>query len=205
MPGMTVGELASLFNSERHIGADLRVIPMRGYSRKMRFGDTGLGWIPPSPNLRTEAQLDLYPDIGLVEGANVSVGRGTPHPFEWIGAPWIDGPRLAAAIDALHLGVRVVPIDFVPTESTYRGQQCHGIAISRSTMRASPAQLGIALLVTLRALYPTQFDLAATRASVGSSAVWQALNTGAGMAVVDTLLRESTTRFESMRARYLRY
>ncbi|MGG1948308.1 exo-beta-N-acetylmuramidase NamZ domain-containing protein [Trinickia sp. NRRL B-1857] len=205
MPGMTVGELASLFNSERHIGADLRVISMQGYSRAMRFGDTGLGWVPPSPNLRTEAQLGLYPDIGMVEGANVSVGRGTPHPFEWIGAPWIDGPRLAASIDALHLGVRAVPIDFVPTESIYRGQQCHGIAISRGTMPTPPGELGIALLATLRALYPAQFDLAATRASVGSSTVWQALDTGAGTAVIDTILIETTTRFESMRARYLRY
>lgn len=205
MPGMSVGELASLFNSERHIGADLRVISMQGYARAMRFADTGLGWVPPSPNLRTEAQLDLYPDIGMVEGANVSVGRGTPHPFEWIGAPWIDGPRLAAAIDALHLGVRVAPIDFVPTEATYRGRQCHGIAISRGATQAPPAQLGIALLMTLRALYPTQFDLAATRASVGSSQVWHALDTGVGMTVIDTILGQTTTRFEPMRARYLRY
>jgi uncharacterized protein YbbC (DUF1343 family) len=141
----------------------------------------------------------------MIEGANVSVGRGTPHPFEWIGAPWIDGPRLASAIDALHLGVRVTPIDFVPTESTYRGRLCHGIAISRGPTQPPPAQLGIALLVTLRALYPTQLDLAATRASVGSSQVWHALDTGAGIAVIDTILGETTTRFEPVRARYLRY
>ncbi|WP_116138138.1 exo-beta-N-acetylmuramidase NamZ domain-containing protein [Trinickia diaoshuihuensis] len=205
VPGMSVGELASLFNGERRLQADLRVVAMQGYSRSMRFADTGLGWVPPSPNLRTEAQLDLYPDVGMIEGANLSVGRGTTHPFEWIGAPWIDGPQLAAALDALHLGVRIAPIDFVPTESAYRGQQCHGIAISRADMPPAPGRLGVALLVTLHALYRSQFDLAATRASIGSDAVWDAVNSGAGLGAVETIESETTARFAPTRARYLRY
>ena len=205
IPGMTVGELASLFNGERGLHADLRVISMQGYARTMRFADTGLGWVPPSPNLRTEAQLDLYPDVGMIEGANVSVGRGTPHPFEWIGAPWIDGNLLAAAIDTLHLGVRVAPVDFVPTESAYRGQQCHGVAISLGAMRPEPAKLGLTLLVTLHALYPDRFDLAATRASIGSDAVWQTLNTGSGIEAIDKIESETDAHFAPIRARYLRY
>ena len=130
-PGMTVGELANLFNRNKHIGADLRVVPMQGYRRTMTFADTGLGWVPLSPNLRTLSQLDLYPDVGLLEGANVSVGRGTPHPFEWIGAPWIDANRLATALNALDAGAHFEPLDFVPTESTWRGQLCHGVSITR--------------------------------------------------------------------------
>jgi uncharacterized protein YbbC (DUF1343 family) len=122
---MTVGELAALFNQERLIGADLRVIPMGGYRRSMRIADTGLGWVPLSPNLRTASQLDLYPDVTLLEGANVSVGRGTPHPFEWIGTPWIDGVRLAQVLNNLDTGARFEPVDFVSTESAYRGELCH--------------------------------------------------------------------------------
>lgn len=205
MPGMTVGELASLFDSEHRIGANLRVVSMQGYSRTMRYSDTGLGWVPPSPNLRTTAQLDLYPDIGMIEGANVSVGRGTPHPFEWIGAPWIDGARLAEALTALHAEVRVTPIDFVPTESTYRGRQCHGVSISRVGTAFVPARLGLALIGTLRSLYPEQFDFAATREAIGSDAVWQALRAGAGIDAIDAIENETTARFEAVRARYLIY
>lgn len=206
-PGMTVGELADLFNREKHIGADLRVIPMKGYQRAMRFADTGLGWVPPSPNLRTLAQLDLYPDVALLEGANVSVGRGTPHPFEWIGAPWIDAAKLASALNALSLGVRFEAVDFVPTESKFHGQLCHGVSIEHESGQGGRpvARLGLALLSTLNTLYPTAFDLAATRDALGSAALWQALREGASLETLEKIEAGQNARFAPLRERYLRY
>lgn len=206
-PGMTVGELADLFNKEKDIDADLRVVPMSGYQRAMTFADTGLGWVPPSPNLRTPAQLDLYPDVALLEGANVSVGRGTPHPFEWIGAPWIDAKKLADALNALKLGAHFEPIDFVPTESNWRGQLCHGvsIAVDAAPAHRAVARVGLALLSTLHTLYPAHFKLIATRESVGSAAIWKAIRDGATLDMLETIENEQNTNFSGLRARYLRY
>ncbi|CAN7783056.1 DUF1343 domain-containing protein [Caballeronia sp. LjRoot34] len=205
LPGMTVGELAALFNQERLIGADLRVIPMHGYQRSMRIADTGLGWVPLSPNLRTASQLDLYPDVALLEGANVSVGRGTPHPFEWIGAPWIDGVRLAQTLNDLDTGARFEPVDFVPTESAYRGELCHGVSIVSHEPSRQTARLGLALLSALLRLYPQTFDLKATRDAVGSKAIWQAIRQGADRETLEALEAEELGRFGLLRARYLRY
>ncbi|WP_248802821.1 serine hydrolase [Pseudomonas sp. MWU13-2100] len=207
LPGMTVGELANLFNRGKSIGADLRVVPMLGYRRAMTFADTGRGWVPLSPNLRTLSQLDLYPEVGLLEGANLSVGRGTAHPFEWIGAPWIDATRLANALNVLNTGMHFEKIDFVPTESTWRGQLCHGVSIVRDTTAVPRpvASLGLTLLATLHALYPDTFDLAATRASVGSQAVWQAIHDGASADAAQALEATSLERFARLRQESLRY
>ncbi|MFJ2362282.1 serine hydrolase [Pseudomonas sp. NPDC087697] len=206
-PGMTVGELAGLFNRNKHIGADLRVVPMQGYRRAMTFADTGLGWVPLSPNLRTLPQLDLYPDVGLLEGANLSVGRGTPHPFEWIGAPWINATQLASTLNALDAGAHFEPVDFVPTESTWRGQLCHGVSITRDTApaRRPVASLGLALLVTLHALYPDTFNLAATRDSIGSQTVWQAIRDGAAPDAAQARDAASLEHFARLRQENVRY
>ncbi len=206
-PGMTLGELAGLFNRNKHIGADLRVVPMQGYQRAMTFADTGLGWVPPSPNLRTLSQLELYPDVALLEGANLSVGRGTAHPFEWIGAPWIDSARLANALNALDTGAHFEQVDFVPTESTWRGQLCHGVSIVRDVAPAQRpvASLGLALLATLHALYPDSFDLAATRGSIGSQAVWQAIHDGAAPDAAQALDATALEHFARLRQESLRY
>lgn len=206
-PGMTVGELASLFNRNKHIGADLRVVPMQGYRRTMTFADTGLGWVPLSPNLRTLSQLDLYPDIGLLEGANLSVGRGTPHPFEWVGAPWIDATRLASTLNALGVGAHFEPLDFVPTESTWRGRLCHGVSITRDPTPAQRpvASLGLTLLATLHTLYPNVFDLAATRDSIGSQNVWQAIRDGATPDAAQALDAVPLARFARLRQENLLY
>ena len=205
LPGMTVGELAGLFNHERLIGADLRVIPMRGYRRAMRITDTGLGWVPLSPNLRTPVQLDLYPDVALLERANVSVGRGTPHPFEVIGAPWIDGAHLARILNRLDTGARFASFDFVPTASRYRGELCHGVCIVSSEPSRPPARLGLTLLATLFNAYPDIFDLDATRGLVGSDAVWHAIRKGADRNTLETLQQKQVARFAPIRASYLLY
>nr|WP_245763525.1 exo-beta-N-acetylmuramidase NamZ domain-containing protein [Paraburkholderia diazotrophica] len=203
--GLTIGELATLFNEERHIGADLRVVSMEGYLRSMRFTDTGLGWMPISPNLRSLSALDLYPDVALLEGANVSVGRGTPHPFEWIGAPWIDGERLAAALNGRRDDAHFEHIDFVPTESAYRGQLCHGIRITRIAPQSVPGSLGMTIVATLHAMYPQAFDLAATRDAIGSATISQAIEDGASPDALQTHMTRETDAFQTMRQHYLRY
>ena len=136
--GMTIGELARLFNAEKNLfnsektsGAKLHVVTMRRYGRAMWFDQTGFGWVAPSPNLRRLEQAILYPGVGMIEGANVSVGRGTETPFEVVGAPWIDGKALAAQLSARGLaGVRFEATSFTPSESAYAGQTCGGIRLT---------------------------------------------------------------------------
>ena len=120
--GMTIGELAQMFNAERKIGAKLKVVAMEGWLRGDWFDSTGLDWINPSPNLRSLKEAELYPGVALIEGTNVSVGRGTDTPFEWIGAPWIKARELAGYLNARALaGVRFVPVSFTPASSTHAG------------------------------------------------------------------------------------
>lgn len=203
--GMTMGELAMLLNDERRIGARLHVIPMQGYRRTMRFADTGLGWLAPSPNLRTLAALDLYPDLALLEGANLSVGRGTARPFEQIGAPWIDGEALAQALNARALGARFRAVDFVPSESTYRGKLCHGVAIARNPASVPPGTLGLGMAIALHQLYPDRFDVGGTRDAIGSAAVWEALKSGANLETLQPLLGAQRASFAARRSRFLLY
>ncbi|RLG50844.1 MAG: DUF1343 domain-containing protein [Thermoproteota archaeon] len=128
--GMTVGELALLFNEKHRIRADLRVIPMDGWERDMWFDQTGLPWIMPSPNLPTLDTALVYPGMVLFEGTNVSEGRGTTRPFETIGAPWIDGRNLANKLNELNLsGVLFREVRFVPTFSKYAGVECKGVQL----------------------------------------------------------------------------
>ena len=101
--GMTLGELAKLLNEERKIGATLTVVAAENWRRDQWFDETGLSWVNPSPNMRNLNQATLYPGVGAIEYSNISVGRGTDQPFEQLGAPWIDGPRLAAALNARKL------------------------------------------------------------------------------------------------------
>jgi len=127
--GLTIGELARLYNGEGHIGCDLDVVAMKGWARSEWFDDTGLEWINPSPNMRNLVEATLYPGLGMLEYANLSVGRGTDTPFEQIGAPWIDGRALAAALNASGLdGVRFYPVTFTPAAGAkLGGQACQGV------------------------------------------------------------------------------
>jgi len=203
--GMTVGELARMFNSELGIGADLRVVAMQGYTRGMRFADTGLGWVPLSPNLRDAAQLDLYADVGLIEGANVSVGRGTPTPFALVGAPWIAARELAAYLNALDAGARFEATSFVPTEGRYRGRLCQGVSIRPGAAPRPPGRLGLALAIALHALHAKQFDLPAIRASLGSAEAWRLIDAHAPLAEVERAVSAQGVGFAAQRARFLMY
>jgi len=203
--GMTVGELARMFNARLGIGADLRVVAMQGYARHMRFADTGLGWVPISPSLRNAQQLDLYPDLGLVEGANVSVGRGTPAPFTLLGAPWIVGKDLASYLERLGTGASFEVTSFVPTEGRHRGRLCHGVSIKAGMAHRPPGRLGLALAIAMHALYPRQFDLPAIRDSLGSDDTWRLIDAHASLTAVEQAVLAQGADFAQDRARFLMY
>jgi uncharacterized protein YbbC (DUF1343 family) len=159
--GLTIGELGQLMNAERKIGADLRVIKMENWSRSMWFDETGQTWINPSPNMRSLTEATLYPGIGLLETTNVSVGRGTDTPFEVVGAPWMDGQRLAKYLNTRGLkGVRFVPVRFKPNASVFKDEQVGGINIivtDRDSFES--VRTGIEIAVALRTLYPTEWQV----------------------------------------------
>jgi uncharacterized protein YbbC (DUF1343 family) len=146
--GMTAGELAKMFVTERGLNLDLTVVPLRNWSRALTFDETGLKWINPSPNLRNVTQATLYPGIGFLEFLNLSVGRGTAAPFEQVGAPWLDGESLAAAFREARLpGLSVAPVTFRPEASVFAGEPCHGVKLTvtnRHTLRSLDAGLVIA-------------------------------------------------------------
>ena len=159
--GLTIGELAQLFNTEKKIGCDLRVVKMEGWQRSMWFDVTSLTWVNPSPNMRSLTEATLYPGIGLLETTNVSVGRGTDTPFELVGAPWIDPQSLAEALNSRNIpGVRFVPVRFKPSTSVFKDQDCGGVnLIITDRARFRPVTTGIEIAVALRRLYPSQWEV----------------------------------------------
>jgi uncharacterized protein YbbC (DUF1343 family) len=204
--GMTVGELARLFNDERGTGATLTVIPVRGWKREQWFDETGLPWVNPSPNIRSLTAATLYPAVGLLEAANVSVGRGTELPFEVLGAPWINGEALAAALTALDLpGVRFVPTQFTPRASVYKGEACQGVRIlltDRETFRA--VRTGLEIAAALHRLYPGTFLLEKVQQLLGNRAAMEWLRRGDGRAAAGAD-GEALEAFLRVRERYLLY
>src|SRR6266478_93283 len=159
--GLTVGELAQLYNDERKIGCDLRVIKMENWRRAMWFDSTGLTWVNPSPNMRSLTEAALYPGVGLLEATNISVGRGTDTPFEVIGAPWLDGPRLASYLNSRRIaGVRFIPVRFSPSSSVYKNEECGGINLvitNRAQFRS--VLTGLEIAVALHSLFPADWKV----------------------------------------------
>lgn len=178
--GLTLGELARVFNGERPIGARLDVVPVRGWTRGLWFDETGLTWVNPSPNLRSVVQAALYPGLGAIEGTNISVGRGTDAPFERLGAPWIDGEALAARLNARQLaGVRIDPVVFTPTSSVHAGQACSGVSLvvtDRGLLR--PVRLGLEIAAALVDLHGDRFDLGAALRLFGSAETLDRIRAG---------------------------
>jgi uncharacterized protein YbbC (DUF1343 family)/CubicO group peptidase (beta-lactamase class C family) len=202
--GMTVGELARFFDGERRIGASLSVVPMTGYRRSMTFVETKLPWVPPSPNLRTANEASLYPGVALLEGTNVSVGRGTATPFEVVGAPFVD-ERLAKHLDALHLaGLAFRATKFTPKSSTHAGKECGGVAIS-VTGPFSPVRLGVALALALRTLYPDGWQPSNLVAIVGNAKTVEAIERGDSLDAIVASFHEDEQAFAARRAPYLLY
>ncbi len=157
--GMTVGELALLFNAEFGIGCDLTVVPMAGWQRAMWFEETGLPWVPPSPNLPTVDSTVVYPGVVLVEGTILSEGRGTTRPFEFVGAPFIRGRSFADQMNDLKLpGVHFRAACFEPTFQKWAGKICGGVQLHVLDRKIfEPYLTGIAVISTVRSLYPEAF------------------------------------------------
>jgi uncharacterized protein YbbC (DUF1343 family) len=157
--GMTIGELARMYRAERRLSGTLEVIPCEGWKRSMDFDQTGLPWVQPSPNMPTVETAFVYPGQCLIEGTNLSEGRGTTRPFELCGAPWIDGRALARRLEAEALpGVRFRAAAFQPTFQKFAGQTCGGVQVhvtDRRTFR--PVRTTLALLAAFRELSGSRF------------------------------------------------
>ena len=205
--GMTLGELATMFNGEMKTGADLTVVAMRGYRRNTWFDDTRLPWVNPSPNLRSVNAAVIYPGVALIEGTNVSVGRGTPAPFELVGAPWIDGPALAAYLERRGItGVRFEPTVFTPNSDRYAGKRCQGIRIVLLDRKSLDApRLGIELAAALHQFHRKVFAVKDMLALLGSRQTLAAIGAGEDPAVIAPRWRESIEAFTAIRAKYLLY
>ncbi|HEX9119631.1 MAG TPA: serine hydrolase [Terriglobales bacterium] len=206
--GMTVGELAKMFNGERHINARLTVIAMEGWMRGDWYDSTGLVWINPSPNLRSLTQATLYTGVAEIEGTNVSVGRGTDTPFEVVGASWIKAKEFADYLNARGIqGVRFVPINFTPAAGQkFGGQRIGGVNIvllDRNTLDAP--ELGVELASALHQLYPGEFDMRQMILLVNDPRVVAAIAAGANPRNIADDWREELERFEQVRKKYLLY
>jgi uncharacterized protein YbbC (DUF1343 family)/CubicO group peptidase (beta-lactamase class C family) len=205
--GMTIGEMARLFNAERKIGADLTVVPLGNYSRDLWYDETGLLWTNPSPNLRSVTEAALYPGVGLLEATNVSVGRGTDFPFEQIGAPWMDGFRMAATLNARGIaGVRFTPVRFTPSSSVYKREECGGVRITLLDRKAlDSVTLGIHLMTALRDLHPKEWQTKNANRLLASDAAMTRLARGETAVEIVSGWAAQLMEWELRRAAYLLY
>jgi len=205
--GMTLGEIARLFNAEKKIGADLTVVAMRNWRRDAWFDETGLMWIGPSPNMRNLYAATLYTGLASFESANLSVGRGTDTPFEHIGAPWIDGVRLAEALNARAIpGVRFYPEQFTPNASKFANELCQGVFIvvtDRNAVR--PVRVGVEIASALLRLFPGKFEIDSSLRLFGSAAGLARLKNGDDPAALAATWSAGEARWRLMRAKYLLY
>ena len=205
--GLTMGETALLVNAEKNLGADVRVVRMRGWSRDLWYDETGLEWTNPSPNMRSLAASALYPGVGLLETTNLSVGRGTDTPFEVLGAPWLDGGRLAQVLNARAIpGVRFSPVHFTPSASVFARQSCGGVRIDvveRDALRA--VSLGIEIAVALRDLYPVDWERKGFVTLLANGDAFRRLEKGETAPSIIASWQKDTETFEKRRAKYLLY
>jgi uncharacterized protein YbbC (DUF1343 family)/CubicO group peptidase (beta-lactamase class C family) len=205
--GMTLGELAQMFNAEHNIHAKLTVVPMQGWMRGDWFDSTGLQWTNPSPNLRSLTEAALYPGVALVEGTNVSVGRGTDTPFELLGAPWVNARELAAYLNGRQIpGVRFVPVNFTPASSNYANQVCRGVNVVLNDREfLDGPELGIEIAAALSKLYPQQFRMDKMMEILASKSVYDALARGEDPHRIELGWRDDLREFQQVRGRYLLY
>jgi uncharacterized protein YbbC (DUF1343 family) len=214
--GLTIGELACLYRAERHIGVSLEVILCGDWRREWYFDETGLPWVMPSPNMPTADTAVVYPGQCLLEGTNLSEGRGTTRPFELCGAPWIDPRQLAARLEAEALpGVRFRPAWFRPTFQKFAGQDCGGVQLHVTDRRAfRPVRTGLAVLAALKELSGTRFawrtetyefvsDRPAIDLLFGSNRERLKLDTGVPWREIATVWEPEEAAFRERRKPYL--
>jgi uncharacterized protein YbbC (DUF1343 family) len=204
---MTLGELAQMFNAENKIGADLHVVTMKRWRRSERYADTGLEWIPPSPNLRTLNATLLYPGLEILQAGGISVGRGTSTPFETFGAPWIDADRFAAELNRRNIpGVRFATAHFTPTSAIYVGSVCGGVAISITDPDAVRSMtMGLEIASLLHKMYPEEFHLDKIIALLGSGSAIAGLQKGDSPEDIVAGWAPDLAAFRQMRQSYLLY
>ncbi|WP_338776370.1 DUF1343 domain-containing protein [Metabacillus sp. FJAT-52054] len=208
--GMTVGELAKLFNSEFQIGADLKVVKMKGWKRSMDFDDTHLPFVMPSPNMPTLETAIVYPATGMIEGTNLSEGRGTTKPFELIGAPFINSDKLAGKLNSLKLpGVSFRAASFTPTFSKHTGKLSHGVQLYVTDRKKFKAvKTGLSIVKTVKDMYPNDFQFLAAdnfNLLLGNSWVKDMLLKGASVEEIEKNYEEERTKFLDIREKYLLY
>jgi uncharacterized protein YbbC (DUF1343 family) len=205
--GLTIGELAQLYNAENHINVDLHVIKMKNWRRSYFFETTGIRWIPPSPNLRTLKGSILYPGLEILQNAGVSVGRGTEAPFEEFGAPWINGVDVAAELNSKDLpGLRFENHPFIPVSGLYAGQRCGGVRIKvtdRGAVRSM--RMGLEIAAVLAKKYPTHMDLAKLVDLLGNNATVKQLQGGTPPAEIVADWGRDLAAFDAVRRKYYMY
>ena len=204
---MTLGEMAKMFNVEKKIGCDLHVVRMQNWHRRDWFDETGLPWVNPSPNLRSNGAGILYPGLEILQAGGVSVGRGTDKPFERLGAPWIRGDEFAGEMNRRAIpGVRFEPDRFTPDSGLYQGDLCQGarvIVTNRAALQS--VRMGIEIAAALMKLYPGKFDLAKMIVLVGNAATIERLSKGESAVAIVAGWDKDLTAFRKMRAKYLLY
>jgi uncharacterized protein YbbC (DUF1343 family) len=204
---MTLGEMARMFNTEKKIGCDLHVIEMRNWNRREWFGDTGLRWVNPSPNLRSVVAAVLYPGLEILQAGGVSVGRGTQRPFEHFGAPWIRSSQFVDYMNGRRLpGVRFVADRFTPDSGLYKGELCEGAKVTltdRALFRSM--RLGIEIAAAMVKMYPGKLDLAKMIELVGNAGTIERLTRGDSPADIVSEWNGDLDSFRKVRAKYLLY
>ena len=206
---MTLGELGQFYNAELSMGAELRVIGLRGWRRAMWHDETHLPWVLPSPNMPTLSAATVYPGMCLIEGTNLSIGRGTTLPFEIVGAPWIDAHALGAAMNALKLaGVRFRPLSFVPSANKFANENCFGVqvhVIDRDNFR--PVLMTLHLIQTIRQMYSNKFgwNVAGFNRLIGDASAREKIDQGIAPASIVAAWTTGQIEFNRAREKYLLY
>ncbi|MBI4832096.1 MAG: DUF1343 domain-containing protein, partial [Candidatus Lindowbacteria bacterium] len=206
--GLTIGELALLLNDSFGISANLAVIRMSGWRRRLYFADTGLRWIPPSPAIRSPESAILYAGTCLFEGTNISEGRGTSAPFRLIGAPWLD-PDILKRVDSRWLaGFALSPQKFSPAQSKYAGTECVGLFVSVDDREnADPVALSVALLSAIASRHSSElrWDQKHFDAVAGTDTLRRDICAGGEPAEIMEKWKDSHRQFETLRAKHFLY
>jgi len=205
--GMTFGELAQMFNSENKLNLDLHVVTMKNWRRSQTFDQTGLAWIPPSPNLRTYNEALLYPGVEILQAAGVSVGRGTDAPFEQLGAPWIHSDVLLNSLNAKQIpGVRFTAATFTPSDGLYKSEACAGVKLEITDAAAFDSiRTGLEIADALHRLYPERFQVTKLMDLLASQTTVNALIAYQPPATIIASWADDLAQFRTLRAKYLLY
>lgn len=206
--GMTIGELANYFNEKFEINGDLTVIPMKNWKRSMTYKDTGLEFVLPSPNIPTEETIYIYLGSAIFEGTNISEGRGTTKPFQFVGAPFINGRQFTQKLNSLNLpGVRFRQVSFTPSISKYQGELCHGVEIHIINPKDfNGINTGLYMVKTLNEMYPNNFKITSFFDNLmGNSWVRQDILKGLSIEEIESKWEPSLNEFKDIRKKYLIY